>query len=91
MKLTKGMLLRVRDAAGTVVVCLEGMVWLTEEGDAADHFLACGQRHRIAGDGVVVLEALHDAHLDVQQPTGGSYGQRAVPAAAGGTSRSVSA
>ncbi len=73
MRLTKGMLLRVRGAAGTVVVCLEGTVWLTEEGDLSDHFLEGGHRHRIAGNGVVVLEALHNARLQMQPPNGSRY------------------
>jgi len=66
MKLTKGTLLRIRGAAGTVIACLEGTVWLTEEGDARDHFLQRGDRHRIRGAGVVVMEALGDARLETE-------------------------
>jgi hypothetical protein len=37
---------------------LSGRVWLTETGDAGDHFLSPGERHTVRGAGRVVVEAL---------------------------------
>jgi hypothetical protein len=36
---------------------LHGRVWVTEDGRAADSFLAAGGRYRVRGDGLVLVGA----------------------------------
>ncbi len=44
-------------ARGLRIEVEAGRIWLTEEGDADDHFLSAGGCHVVRGDGRVVIEA----------------------------------
>jgi hypothetical protein len=48
------------------VRCLEGMVWITQEGDSRDHLLSAGQELRLEGLGRVVAEALKASRILVE-------------------------
>lgn len=54
--LAPGALLSLSAVRGLEIEVRAGRIWLTEEGDGDDHFIAAGQRHRVQGDGRVVLE-----------------------------------
>ncbi|WP_428419909.1 DUF2917 domain-containing protein [Methylibium sp.] len=54
--LPAGRIARLQRAAGLWVEVRSGLLWLTEAGDPQDHFLRAGERHRIAGRGLVILE-----------------------------------
>ena len=62
--------LRMAGARGTTVRVLDGRVWITEAGRAADAFLARGARYSVAGDGVVVIGAEARARLDLRRAGG---------------------
>lgn len=47
-------------ARGVELCVLTGIVWITEAGEAGDVFLHAGERYRIRGKGLVVLEAVRD-------------------------------
>jgi ferric-dicitrate binding protein FerR (iron transport regulator) len=49
--------LRLIGARGTQIEVLRGRVWVTEDGRAADRFLAAGGRYRVFGDGLVLVGA----------------------------------
>ena len=51
------------DGAGLLINCLEGVIWVTEEGDLNDRIIKAGERFLISGRGLVVLEALTDAQI----------------------------
>ena len=42
-RLAPGGALQLRDAAGCTVMCCAGTVWITQENDARDIFLAAGE------------------------------------------------
>lgn len=50
-------------AEGLVLECLHGGVWLTFDGDLADHFLQPGERFAVAGRGHAVIQALEDSEI----------------------------
>src|SRR3972149_1322912 len=69
VELRKGELWRLEnDLRGLSVVCKEGMVWITQEGDLKDYVLAPGQRFVVARRGSVVVGACTDARLRVAPP-----------------------
>ncbi len=50
-------------AEGLVLECLRGGVWVTFDGDYADHFLQPGERFAVAGRGHAVIQALEDSEI----------------------------
>lgn len=55
---------RVR-SSGDTLTCHEGRVWLTREGDAADHVLRVGDSVSLEGAGLVVVQALRPARFSL--------------------------
>jgi len=54
--LQPGALLTLTAASGLRIEVGCGRLWLTEEGDADDHFIAAGEVHTVRGEGRVVIE-----------------------------------
>jgi len=50
----------VRVKAGTAVeiACVSGVLWVTQEGDVRDMFLAPGESLRLVGRGLTIVTAL---------------------------------
>jgi hypothetical protein len=44
---------------GTEIHCLEGMLWITQDGDLADHVIGGGEKFIVDRKGKVVLQALN--------------------------------
>jgi hypothetical protein len=65
VKLVAGKILRLNAPRGLEVACESGHLWITEEGMPDDVWLAAGQRVRLVGDGLAVLEAKGDARLTI--------------------------
>ena len=61
--LARHALQRVVDAKGTLVQCLGGTLWLTQEGDPRDIVLQAGEEALIDRDGVSLLFAMSDARF----------------------------
>jgi len=55
-------------ARGALVRCLEGGLWITQDGDRNDHVLAAGGSFRVDRDGVVVMQATRAAQLVIESP-----------------------
>jgi len=49
--------LRLRGARGVAIEVVDGRVWITEDGHAADRFLGTGGCYRVGGDGLVLVGA----------------------------------
>lgn len=64
--LPAGALLRLQSPAGLQVTCEAGHLWITEEAQVEDVWLAAGQRVRLVGEGLAVLEAKGDARLRIE-------------------------
>lgn len=58
--------LRVERGVRVEVVCGSGVLWITQEGDVRDLFLAPGERLLLAPSGVMLLTALERSRVEVQ-------------------------
>lgn len=65
LTLARGKPIRVRGGAGSTLKVLQGSVWVTEENNPRDFVLQPGQRLRLAGSGLAIIEAFSDAALAV--------------------------
>ena len=52
-----------RDARGLTVSCLDGAIWLTQNGDLNDHLILPGMSFTVSCKGKVVMVALNSATL----------------------------
>ena len=68
LDLARGEVLRLEAASSFEVACEEGRVWLTEESNGRDLWLTAGQRARLSGRGLAVLEAVLPARIRVGAP-----------------------
>lgn len=59
------------EAAGTLITCLSGCVWVTRYGDPRDVILHAGSCFEVDGPGTVVMTAHHGARLHISPPPGG--------------------
>jgi len=55
--IARGRLLRIRDGAKRVLHVRRGALWLTQEGDRRDYYLAAGSTFRLDRDGLAVAQA----------------------------------
>lgn len=65
LDLPSGGLVPFTSRPGERVCILQGRVWLTEEGNVNDAFLASGEEVRLASRGLAVIEALGPARVQV--------------------------
>jgi hypothetical protein len=65
LALAPGEVLRLESPRGLEVACESGHLWITEEAQPDDVWLAPGQRVRLVGDGLAVLEAKGVASLRI--------------------------
>lgn len=50
----------VMASRGTVVRCLSGLIWVTQQGDPLDHMVPAGARYCSGGTGLIVASAVKD-------------------------------
>ena len=65
MRLAAGELLKLHAPRGLEVECEAGHLWITEEGQPCDVWLAAGQRVRLVGEGLALVEAKGEARLTI--------------------------
>jgi hypothetical protein len=65
LELRRGDTVRLDDAHGATVSCATGSVWVTRDGDSRDMILSGGQKARIDGPGMVVIQAFETSHIAV--------------------------
>jgi hypothetical protein len=65
LALAAGELLKLEGPSGLQVTCEAGHLWITEEAQPDDVWLAAGQRVRLVGHGLAVLEAKGAARLRI--------------------------
>ncbi|MGH7370523.1 MAG: DUF2917 domain-containing protein [Candidatus Methylomirabilales bacterium] len=53
------------DNRGTAIFCLEGIAWVTQEGDLQDHMLRPGEEFVISRAGLVVVQGIPDAEIQI--------------------------
>ncbi len=62
-KLATGQMLRIDNASAQNIAVVQGMVWITQEGDRRDVFLSDGEDFAFHRPGVVLVEAITDTRL----------------------------
>lgn len=82
-RMRAGAVLSLDDPGGCEIVCLEGLLWLTEAGGGADIWLRPGQRHRLRRTGRAVLEAVGGSRVGLRRPAVASRWHRLAAALAG--------
>jgi len=70
VRLAPGEVLRIAAPCGLEVACESGHLWITEEGMPDDVWLAAGQRVRLVGHGLALLEAKGEVRLRVEARAG---------------------
>jgi hypothetical protein len=72
----------VRVKAGTAVeiACVSGVLWVTQEGDVRDMFLAPGESLRLAGRGLTIVTALEPSLVRLIEDAKPSVGSGRVVA-----------
>jgi hypothetical protein len=73
---------RIEDGAGTLIECLSGVLWITQNGDHRDITLEPGQRFWLDRAGRAVVYGLEPARFRVGQTvgqTGSGRRQGSVP------------
>ena len=51
--------------AGQMISCLDGVIWITQQGDGFDWILSAGEKFHTRLPGKVVVEALKDSRIKV--------------------------
>lgn len=62
-RLVRGATHAVHDPAGCVVECVQGVLWITHDGDPKDIVLTAGQVYRAQRPSCMLMSALEDAEL----------------------------
>lgn len=66
--IAKGRMARI-EGKGTLLRVMEGVLWVTQEGDLRDYFIAAGQSFRMDRRGVTLAYALDEARFALSAPT----------------------
>jgi hypothetical protein len=81
--MTRGSVLRIEDGRGVLVYAWEGHLWLTQQHDRRDHFLAAGEWFTLDRDGVALVHATGRSVVTLTAPTQALYARRITLALAG--------
>jgi len=74
--MTRGSVVLIEDGKGMLVYVWDGGVWVTQEGDSRDRFLAPGQWFLLDRKGVTVVHALKRSVLTLTAPEPVLYAKR---------------
>lgn len=58
--MNEGSLIRIEGGEGIELFCASGLLWMTQENDVKDYFLAAGEGFQISCSGLIILQALSD-------------------------------
>ena len=61
--LAKESLLRFQDAQGRRLFVIDGLVWITQDGDPRDQFVGAGESFEFDRDGLSLVQALEPTRL----------------------------
>jgi hypothetical protein len=68
IQLERGDVLPLDNARDARIACLEGTLWITQEGDRTDIILAKGQTRTLERKGRALLQAMSTARIAVEAP-----------------------
>lgn len=64
-RLGTGEVLKIRDGRGQTLAVFDGLVWVTQDGDLRDEFIAEGGSFTLDRSGLAIVEALVETRLAV--------------------------
>jgi hypothetical protein len=64
-RLGSGEILKIHDGRGRTLAVFKGLVWVTQDGDPRDAFIAKGETFTLDRPGLAIVEALSDTRLAV--------------------------
>lgn len=70
--MTRGDVVRIENGGGTLVHVREGELWLTQERDRKDHYLAAGDSFRLDRPGLAIASALRRSLVSLSAPASDS-------------------
>ncbi len=50
------------------IECKDGVIWVTHSGEKQDYMLRAGRHYLPKGKGSLVIEAIDDARVDIEEP-----------------------
>jgi DUF2917 family protein len=50
------------------IECKQGVIWVTHSGERQDYMLRAGRQYLPKGKGKLVIEAVDDARVDIEEP-----------------------
>lgn len=68
LSLARDGLLALRDAQGTRILCHEGALWVTQEGDIRDLIIGPGDALTLRAPGLTVVTAVQPSTLTLVEP-----------------------
>ena len=77
--LRKSAVLTLSGAAGLLIRCESGLLWVTLQSDASDHWLRSGQCLTIRSQGRVVIEVIQDGEVSLLRSPHGKHRTQARP------------
>jgi hypothetical protein len=63
--MARGRILRIQDGSGSVLRVQSGALWLTQEGDSRDYYLADGGAFQLTGKGLVIAQATRPSSVSL--------------------------
>jgi hypothetical protein len=67
LAITRGGMLKLRDARDLVVEVRKGALWITEEGDSRDYYVAKGDWLRLDCEGLAIAHALEKSVVTISR------------------------
>jgi Protein of unknown function (DUF2917) len=64
--MARGRMLRIEDAAESVIHVRSGALWLTQERDPRDYYLPAGSSLRLSAEGLAIAQALRPGTVIVR-------------------------
>jgi len=76
LALARGSLLRIEDGREMLVTVCSGGIWITQEGDRSDRFVAAGDWIRISVSGLTLISALGRSTIALSSPYETGFAER---------------
>jgi len=68
-RLDTGQVLKIRDGKGQTLAVFDGLVWVTQDGDPRDAFIAKGDAFTFDRQGLAIVEAMKESRFAVLATT----------------------
>ena len=69
VRMNEGQFLKIQDGRGQILAVFDGLVWVTQDGDPRDAFVAKGGVFTFDRRGLAIVEALKESRLALLEAT----------------------